>query len=62
MYCMSWALRNVRCNGRADLYKSRITNKEKFNDIITPITIIVNKTNLWHLHLGHINQNILKSK
>jgi hypothetical protein len=37
-------------------FKSGITNKE--NDITTPITIIVNKTNLWHLHLGHINQNI----
>ncbi len=36
-------------------------NKLKHNVITIPTTSNINKYfNLWHLHLGHINQQILK--
>jgi hypothetical protein len=45
------------CNVEVDLYKLGIKNKSNVNIIIALTITIVYKANLWHLHLGHINQN-----
>jgi glutamine amidotransferase PdxT len=49
-------------NAEVDLYKLDVTNKSNVNFIAAPTITIVNKANLWHLRLGHINQNRLKKK
>jgi len=45
----------------ANLYKfgEIVKNESKF--IAIPITTQINMANLWHLKLGHINNNILKN-
>jgi hypothetical protein len=50
----------VQCIFEVDIYKLGVNNKQKCSETTFPIIIDLNKTNLWHLGLGHINQRRLK--
>jgi hypothetical protein len=50
----------AQCILEVDFYKLGVNNKQKCNETTFPIIIDMNKTNLWHLGLGHINQRRLK--
>jgi hypothetical protein len=45
------------CNVDIYLYKLSVTNKETIHFIAILATTIINVAKLWHLCLGHIDQN-----
>jgi len=60
IFINSKRLEIVECILEANLYKLVVMNKLKHNVITIPTTSNINiYFNLWHLHLSHINQQIL---
>lgn len=50
----------VTCKVEVDIYKLGNIKKNRTNFLVTPTIMNVNKANLWHFNLGHINQNHLE--
>jgi NADH:ubiquinone oxidoreductase subunit 6 (subunit J) len=48
LLCAMWTI---------DIYKLSVTNKETIHFIAILATTLINNAKLWHLCLGHINQN-----
>ncbi len=54
----SQGIKISQCILEADLYKLRSLKKRNENDL--PVIVNMNKANIWHMKLSHINQRRLK--